>query len=52
MYVIWQRLPRVLMCGYRDTQEEAEEFVKQLTAKNTSAIFDIRCVDKPEGEYK
>jgi len=56
-YIICQRLPKTMLCGYRDTKEEAEEYVKELTSKNINAIFDIRCVEggiqlKPKGEKK
>jgi hypothetical protein len=50
-YIVWQRLPKAMLCGYRDTKQEAEEYVKQLTRKNINAIFDIRCVNK-QGEAK
>lgn len=42
MFVIWQRIPRVQMCCYRTTREEAEIYVEEQMKKQPNAVFDIR----------
>lgn len=42
MYLIWQLTPRRMLCGYRETKQEATNFVAQLQAKQKNAVFDIQ----------
>jgi len=41
MYIIWQLTPRRMLCGYRETKVEADNFIIQLQAKQKSAIFEV-----------
>lgn len=50
MYLIWQLSPRRMLCGYRETKAEADNFIIQLQAKQKNAIFEAR--KQPEGENK
>ena len=40
MYFIWQLAPRLMLCGYRETKQEATNFVSQLQANQKNATFD------------
>ena len=42
MYLIWQLTPRLMLCGYRETKREAEEYISLLQAKQKNAVFDIQ----------
>lgn len=42
MYIIWQITPRRMLCGYRETQAEAAEYISLLQAKQKNAVFDIQ----------
>lgn len=42
MYLIWKLTPRRMLCGYRETKQEATNFVAQLQAKQKNAVFDIQ----------
>ena len=42
MYTIWQLFPRRMLCGYRETKAEADNFIIQLQAKQKNATFDIQ----------
>lgn len=42
MYLIWQLTPRRMLCGYRETKAEADNFIIQLQAKQKNAVFDIQ----------
>lgn len=42
MYLIWQLTPRLMLCGYRETKQEAAEYVAELQAKNKTAEFEMR----------
>lgn len=50
MYTIWQLTPRRMLCGYRETKVEADNFIIQLQAKQKNAIFET--CKQPEGENK
>jgi len=41
VFVIWQRIPRVQMCCYRITREEAEMYVAEQMKKQPNGVFDI-----------
>ena len=42
MYLICQLSPRHMLCGYRETKAEADNFIIQLQAKQKTAVFDIK----------
>lgn len=42
MYLIWQLSPRRMLCGYRETKQEAAEYISLLQAKQKNAVFDIQ----------
>lgn len=42
MYLIWQLTPRLMLCGFRATRQEAAEYIALLQAKQKSATFDIQ----------
>ncbi len=42
MYLIWQLTPRRMLCGYRETKQEAAEYVAELQSKQKNAVFEIQ----------
>ncbi len=42
MYLIWQLSPRLMLCGFRATKQEAAEYIAELRAKNKTAEFEMR----------
>ena len=42
MYTIWQLFPRRMLCGYRETKQEAAEYISLLQSKQKNATFDIQ----------
>ena len=42
MYFVWQLSPRRMLCGYRETKQQADNFIIQLQAKQKNAVFDIQ----------
>lgn len=42
MYIIWQLTPRLMLCGFRVTKQEAAEYIVELQAKNKTAEFEMR----------
>lgn len=42
MYLIWQLSPRLMLCGFRATKQEAAEYIVELQAKNKTAEFEMR----------
>lgn len=42
MYIIWQLSPRLMLCGYRMTKQEAQAYVDELQKKQRTATFEIK----------
>lgn len=50
MYLIWQLTPRIMLCGFRATKQEAAEYIAELQAKNKTAEFEMRKQSKGESK--